>query len=111
MAGVRLGAGKSKGLNVPAQSIGWLDSCCTRGNRFTIAQDTRSSDPDCTIYPESGKYRLKAEGHQWNDRRYSRRCPRTGVGGIGSMPARISRYYSTPIACVPAAKRIKSNGP
>jgi hypothetical protein len=39
MADVRLGASKSKGLNVPAQAIGWLDFSCTRGNRFTIAQD------------------------------------------------------------------------
>src|SRR4051795_6384366 len=61
--------------------------------------------------PGIGELSIEIGGAPWNDRGYSRKCPRTGVDGIGSMPARISRYYSTPIACLPAANQIKSNGP
>src|SRR3954466_4513791 len=63
VADVRLGAGKSKGLNVPEQPIGRLAFCCTRGSRIMIALDARSSDPGCKVHPEPGKCRLKAEEH------------------------------------------------
>src|SRR3954463_7452598 len=56
------------------------------------AQSTRNRDMSI----ESG-------GTSWNDRGYSRKCPRTGADGIGSIPARSSRSYSTPTACPPDA--------
>jgi hypothetical protein len=52
-----LDAGKATRFSVSAQSTGWFDSCCTRGDPFTIAQDAPSGDSGATTHGESGECR------------------------------------------------------